>query len=240
MTERAEPIPARPNVTARHRSIVLLGFVTLGVVTLLLAGAIVVAYLAYERQSDRVGALERRAERAERGGVRADEELARLRRELAESRRRLSAQAKELAAAEAEARRAYARGLAAGRAAGALPPKFAPLGRFAAQGFLVPGDLPPPLRDERVRITPGAHGYVVRWSRQALFASARDPISVWTRQAWPGFTSSRAIGARRVERLVGPAGIMYVWRERGRTYAVITYPQRSEERLARSIVASLR
>ena len=240
MSHTSESVFFGRELTARQRSALVLGLVTLGAVTILLAAAIVVTYVAYDRQSDRVAELEARVMAAQRGTPELRRALAAARGERNTLHRRLTAQSGELARARDRAARAYERGFAAGKRARDLPAQFAALERFARRGFLVPGELPEPLASERVTTALRSNGYSVRWSRHALFASATDPLSVWTRQAWPGYRSTRTIDSRTVHRFVGPAGITYAWREGGRTYAVLSYPQAYEERLAQRIVTSLR
>ena len=239
MSHSSESVFLGRELNARQRSAVLLGLVTLGAVTILLAAAIVVTYVAYDRQLDKTAEFERRLAAAQRGTPAMRAELAAARRERDALRRRLATRSGELTRARARAAREYARGFAAGKRARELPAQFAALEPFLQRGFLVPGVLPEPLASERVTVSPRRNGYSVRWSRHALFASATDPLSIWTRQAWPGYRSVRTIDGRTVERFVGPAGVTYAWRERGHTYAVLSYPQPYEEGLARRIVMSL-
>jgi len=89
-----------------------------------------------------------------------------------------------------------------------------------------------------MRIGAEVDGYVVRWGDLALFASRIEQPSVWTRQALAGVTRVVRIGSRRVKRLTGPSGIIYVWRENATTYAVVAFPRL--EPAARSIIASMR
>jgi hypothetical protein len=80
-------------------------------------------------------------------------------------------------------------------------------------------------------------GYTVRWPHLALFASRLEPLSNWTRQAL-GDRRRLVLGGHRVERLLGPSGVIYSWREAGVTYAVISTAAQDTE--ARMLIASMR
>jgi len=215
-----------------QRPVVIVASVIFGLVILLLGAAIVVTYLAYDRQATRVDVLDERtrnvaAENREIAGAQAA------------IRSRFVAQSRSIDAAIRTARSSYDGGFADGRRAQRLPAQLAPIGRYVARGFLVPLELPVMLRYETPRIGPQGDGYVLRWSNNmALFASKGEPLRVWTRQAWPGARRQVRIGARQVTRLVGPSGVVHAWREGGRTYAVQA-PRRLEE-LSRGLVRAMR
>jgi hypothetical protein len=80
-------------------------------------------------------------------------------------------------------------------------------------------------------------GFIVRWPRLALFASRLEPLSNWTRQAL-GARRRLRLGPHRVERLLGPSGVIYAWRESDVTYAVIATP--TQEPAARTLITSMR
>ena len=167
-----------------------------------LISATVVTYLAYERDSDRV------------------EQVAAENRSIAEEHAVLGAkfaeQTRKLNAALAAARRA-----ANPPRALLVPPKLRALEPYARNGFLVPRAIPAPLAREAVAVRGEPGGYTLRWREIALFASARDPLTIWTRQAWPGTLRKLTAFGRTIHRLIGPSGVVYAWRARGRTYAIV-------------------
>ena len=203
----------------------LLVLFTLGAVTLLLAAGGIVIYLAYDRQSYVVERLEQENER-----IRSDHAV--IGQEFAK-------QSRQIQAAIKRARGAYARGLQAGTTTRRLPASLRRLTVYSRRGFLVPRAVPVSLRNRRARLRTLRDGYDLRWAgRPALSARTRQPLRAWTRRAWPGGRSLVRVGGRRVMRLVGPTGIVYAWRQRGATYAVLAFPK--SEREARRLIAAMR
>ena len=211
---------------ARRDPAVLFGALTLALVAVLLSSAIIVTYVAFGRQSSRVSSLER-ADAALQARVGAVETT-------------LGRHSRAINRATKLATNAYRRGYVAGKRAQLLPPRFAMLERFATAGYLVPRSVPPALKSQRFTVQKLPRGYALRWPRSglALFASAAEPLRVWTRQAWPGTARTIPVGERRVVRIVAPSGIVHAWREDGRTYAVMSL--RRTEALARPLIAAMR
>ena len=214
----------------RSRAVVVLTSIIFGLVVLLLGAAIVITYFAYDRQTSRVNELERQ-------NLQIAGENRQIEREHVQIGARFAEQSREVRTAIRRANGAYAQGFRDGRKAENLPPELAPIRGYVARGFLVPLRVPLPLILKPLRVSVQAGGYTVRWPRVALFASRGEPLNVWTRQAWPGARRRARVDGRAVTRLVGPLGIVYAWRELGRTYAVLT--DRRSERAARLLVRSM-
>jgi len=203
----------------------LLMLFTLGAVTLLLAAGGIVIYLAYDRQSYVVERLQ--------------EENQQIQSDHSAIGQKFAQQSKQVVAAIRRAESAYVRGFTDGTRGRRLPRRFAPLRPFRARGLLTPRAIPPALRSKRVRIRPYRGGYTLGWrGRPTVFASARVSLRTWTRRAWPGGRARVFVGGRRVLRLVGPTGIVYAWRERRGTYAVLSFP--SSDAAARGLIAAMR
>jgi nitrogen fixation-related uncharacterized protein len=196
-----------------------------GVAVALLAVLVILA-LAYARQSERVDDLQVQNERI------LDDHHS-IGQQFADQSTRFTKEARKI---EATIQSAYSRGFRAGRETASLPKAVRPLGGHAAAGFLVPRRIPDGTgSDPQVRRN--VDGYIVRWPRIALFASRLEPLSNWTRQAL-GERRRLRIGSRRVERLLGPSGVIYAWRESGATYAVIA--TRAQESTAGTLITSMR
>ena len=119
-----------------------------------------------------------------------------------------------------------------------LPRKLAPLRTLVQRGFLAPRRLPRSIAGENVSIGKYRDGYSLTWrSGLTLFARARQPLEYWTSQTPRRGRETVTIGKRRVLRLAG-AGTVYAWREKGRTYALLTPP--TADRLARRLIAAMR
>ena len=134
-------------------------------------------------------------------------------------------------------RKSYDQGFVAGQQALSIPPALRVLARLAATGMLVPRELSPALEPKRPSIDVDLTGYTIRWRQLAIFASKLDPVRVWTRQALGG-VDRLTLGRHRVSRLVGPSGVIYAWRERGTTYAVLTASRL--DGVARALIFSMR
>lgn len=88
------------------------------------------------------------------------------------------------------------------------------------------------------RVETHLDGYARHWTGVGAFASTTDPLDVWTRQAIRGVARSISLGGHRVERFVGPSGLILAWREGGCTYAFSALPQR--EGAAPALIGSMR
>lgn len=205
--------------------LVLIAF---GLVTLLLSAGVLVTYFAYDRQATKVGDLEQvnqkiQMEHVAIGGL---------------IQKQQKTYSKQIQRAQSDAARQFTRGFRAGKRADNLPAALRALERYAAKGLRVPraipGDLP-----SSARIGSRKDGYTLRWTQVSLFASSSEPLSIWTRQGWPGYKKRVTVGGRSVIRILGPYGIMFAWRERGDTYAVLSYPQRRWESAARRLITSM-
>jgi hypothetical protein len=189
----------------------------LALVTALVTAVAAIAYIAYNRQSDRVEKVQSENTKIEHDhmviGTKFSEQSTRLKEALAAMDR------------------AYGRGFAAGQKAGTLPPAFTKLLVSVRQGYVVPLSIPREFRGARPHVRRTGHGYTIRWAGLALFASDREPLADWTAKAWPGTRRRVQIGKRTVLRMIGPFGTVYAWRERNKTYAVAALP-RSVERVA--------
>jgi hypothetical protein len=206
----------------RRRRTVLLALVVLPLTVLALAAAVAVVYFAYDRQSDRIAELETENTKIESDHSAIGAQFAQQSRELERTLKRVD--------------QAYAAGFRAGRQS-RLPPRLRPLEAFAASGFLIPRRVPRPFAGRRLVTRRDANGYVLRWGGVALFASGRDPLSVWTRTAWPGSRRTVRIGRRQILRFWAATGVTYAWSEGGRTYAVLAMPRRDQA--ARQLITTL-
>ena len=203
------------------------GLATAGIALALVLFVGVVALLAveYARQSERVDDLE-----AQNESILSDHGA--IGHQFTEQSKRFEQEARKL---ERAVRSAYARGYRAGRETANLPPSLRSLGGLAAAGLLVPRRVPangagePTIRRE-------LDGYTVRWRRLAVFASRLEPLNNWTRQSL-GELRDEKIGSHRVSRLIGPAGVIYAWREEAVTYAVIAVP--AADSAARAVITSM-
>ena len=193
----------------------------------LVAIAVVLVSLAYANQSSKVDELKEENERILGDHAAIGKKFAAQSREFSEQSRRL----------EEAIRSSFQQGYLAGRRTTTVPRALRGLERYAARGMLVPRRLPRLLNRARIRISTADDGYAIRWGALAVFASTDDPLSVWTRQALGGLKRTVRIRGRRVTRFVGPTGIVYAWREREATYALLAYPRL--EGAARSLIASM-
>ena len=197
---------------------------TSGMAVALLAVLVLLA-LAYARQSERVDDL-----RAQNESILDDHHA--IGQQFAQQSTRFTKEARKL---EKAVQSAYARGFRAGRDAASLPPSLRSLGGHAAAGLLVPRRVPGTAGDPRVQRN--LEGYIVRWPGLAVFASRLEPLSNWTRQAL-GEQRRLRLGPHHVERLLGPSGVIYAFRQSGVTYAVLATP--TQEAVARSLITSMR
>jgi nitrogen fixation-related uncharacterized protein len=196
-----------------------------GVAVALLAVLVLLA-VAYARQSERVDDLQ-----AQNARILDDHHS--IGQQFTEQSTRFTREARKL---EEAVQSAYSRGFSAGRETASLPPSIRPLGGHAAAGFLVPRRIPGGT-GSNPRVQRNLDGYIVRWPRIALFASRLEPLSNWTRQAL-GERRRVRLGSHRVERLLGPSGVIYAWRESGVTYAVIATT--TQESTAGTLITSMR
>jgi hypothetical protein len=224
-TRRSQPPENADSAVTRSISLPLV-LIAFALVTLFLSAGVLVTYFAYDKQSSKVDDLERTNEKIQMEHV-AIGGLIKKQQKLFTS---------EIEQARARASRSFARGFSAARQAETLPAQLRPLARYAAVGLRVPRLLPAELR-RGARIGRREDGYTLRWRAVSVFASSTDPLSVWTRQGWPGFRKRVKVGRRSVFRVLGPYGVMFAWRERGDTYAVLSYPQK--ESLARLLVTTM-
>ena len=199
---------------------------------LLLAFAVMLGVLglfgvAYAMQADRVEELE-----AENETILDDHHA--IGKKFAEQSNRFVEESREL---EEALRASYGQGFLAGRASARLPAQLRTLARYAAAGVLVPRRIPPAAGAGRPRVQKDLDGYTVRWPRLAVFASRTDPLSDWTLQALGGVRPLR-LGPYRVQRVIGPSGVIYAWRARNGTYAVLAL--QTHEDAARALVLSMR
>jgi hypothetical protein len=195
-------------------------------VAVALLAVLVLLALAYARQSDRVDDLQ-----AQNESILDDHHA--IGQQFAAQSTRFTKEARRL---EEAVRSAYTRGFRAGREAASLPRSLRSLGGHAAAGLLTPRRIPDGI-GTAPRVQRNLDGYIVRWPRLAVFASKLEPLSNWTRQAL-GDRRRLRLGPHRVERLLGPSGVIYAWREAGVTYAVIATP--TQEPAARTVIASMR
>jgi hypothetical protein len=226
-TRRAEPPQNAANAVTRSLSlpIVLIAF---GLITLLLSAGVLVTYFAYDRQASKVETLEGASQKIQMEHLAVGGLL----------KKRDQQYDRELKQAMAQAEAEFQRGFRAGKSARKLPPKLQALAEYASEGLRVPRSLPPQLATGW-RVRKRKDGYALRWAEISVFASSTEPLRVWTRQGWPGYTTRVKVGGRRVLRVLGPYGVMFAWREAGDTYAVLSYPQRQWEMLARRLITSM-
>jgi nitrogen fixation-related uncharacterized protein len=187
-------------------------------------GVLALFGFAYAIQSDRVEELE-----AQNEGILNDHHA--IGAKFTKQSRRFAEESKKL---EDAIRASYGRGFVAGQAAVRLPASLKSLADYAAAGVLVPRRVPSGGGEPRILRELG--GYTIRWRSLALFASRTEPLSDWRRQALGGVRWLR-LGSHRVQRLTAPTGVVYAWRKRGATYAVIALP--AKEPAARALVASM-
>lgn len=214
----------RPGPIGGRRSFIWLAVASVAVAVLLAVLLLLVA--AYDRQSKRVDDLQ-----AQNQTILADHHT--IGQQFAQQSKRFTNESRNL---EKAVQLAYARGFRAGRETAGLPPSLRSLGEHAAAGFLIPQRLPVGAGSDP-RVQRNLDGYVVRWPHLGLFASRLEPLSNWTRQAL-GERRQLRLGSHRVERLLGPSGVIYAWRESGVTYAVIATP--TQESTAGTLIRSMR
>jgi nitrogen fixation-related uncharacterized protein len=197
------------------------------VVAAVMTGALALIGVAYVQQSEKVDDLA-----AENEQILGDHTA--IGQAFAQQSKQFVKQSKEV---EAAIRATYRQGFLDGQRARGVPARLSPLARYATLGMLVPRKVPSEL-SEHAKISAGVDGYAIRWKELALFASSRDPLSVWTRQALGGLVRKAKLGSHRVNRLIGPNGVIYAWRENRSTYALIAVPRLEEA--GRSLIASMR
>jgi hypothetical protein len=212
---------------ARSLSLPLV-LIAFGLVTLLLSAGVLVTYFAYDRQSSKVTDLERtnqkiRMEHVAIGGL---------------LQKQQKTYTKEILRARSNAARQFVQGFRAGKRATNLPRALRSLEPYVARGLRVPRSVPDDLA-RSARVGKRQDGYTLRWTQVSVFASTNEPLSVWTRQGWPGYKKRVRVGTRLVFRILGPYGVMFAWRERGDTYAVLSYPQQRWELAARRLITSM-
>jgi hypothetical protein len=217
------------NTSEVTRSLSLpLVLIAFGLVTLLLSAGVLVTYFAYDRQATKVEDLEVTNQKIQMehlaiGGL---------------VQKQQKAFAKQITRARSDAVRQFTRGFRAGKRADNLPRSLRPLERYVSRGLRVPRTIPGDLSSS-ARIGKRKDGYTLRWTQVSVFASKTEPLSVWTRQGWPGYKKRVIVGGRRVFRILGPYGVMFAWSERGDTYAVLSYPQPRWEQTARRLIRSM-
>jgi hypothetical protein len=229
--EGAESRHSEPESNDREdaRSLSLpLVLIAFGLVTLLLSAGVLVTYFAYDRQATKVEDLELTNQKIQMEHVAIGGLL----------QKQQKSYSKQIQRAQSEAARQFTRGFTAGKRSYNLPRALRSLERYAARGLRVPRAVPGDLRSS-ARIGTRKDGYTLRWTQISLFASSTEPLSVWTRQGWPGFKKRVNVGGRKVFRILGPYGVMFAWRERGDTYAVLSYPQTRWESAARRLITSM-
>jgi hypothetical protein len=212
---------------ARSLSLPLV-LIAFGLVTLLLSAGVLITYFAYDRQATKVEDLELTNQKIQMehlaiGGL---------------IQKQQKTYSKQIQRAQSEAARQFTRGFTAGKRADNLPRALRSLERYAARGLRVPRAVPGDLRSS-ARIGTRRDGYTLRWTQVSVFASSKEPLSVWTRQGWPGYKKRVSVGGRKVFRILGPYGVMFAWSERGDTYAVLSYPQKRWESAARRLITSM-
>jgi hypothetical protein len=205
--------------------LVLIAF---GLVTLLLSAGVLVTYFAYDRQSSKVEELEQSNQKIQMEHVAIGGLI----------QKQQKTYSKSIRAAQARAARQFTQGFRAGRRAENLPRALRLLEPYVARGLRVPRSVPADLSPS-ARIGTRSDGYTLRWTQVSVFASTSDPLSIWTRQGWPGYKKKVRVGRRSVFRILGPYGVMFAWRERGDTYAVLSYPQERWESAARRLITSM-
>jgi hypothetical protein len=220
---RLSPVPA-PSEPRRVRRWLVVGAL---IVLALLAGTLALLAIAYVQQSNKVDDLEAQNREILVQHVAIGAKFAEQSKKLQQESRRLNGALKS----------SFREGFRAGQAAARLPASLRPLGRYAEVQILIPRSIPPQLRTTP-RVETHLDGYALHWPGLGAFASTTDPLAVWTRQAISGVVRGVDLGRHRVERFVGPSGLIFAWRERGCTYAVITLPRR--EGAARALIRGMR
>lgn len=212
---------------ARSLSLPLV-LIAFGLVTLLLSAGVLVTYFAYDRQASKVEDLESSNQKIEMEHLAIGGLL----------QKQQKVYSKEIRQARSNAARQFVQGFRAGKRADNLPRALRSLEPYVARGLRVPRAVPGELR-RAARIGTREDGYTLRWTQVSVFASTSEPLSVWTRQGWPGYKTRVRVGQRLVFRILGPYGVMFAWRERGDTYAVLSYPQQRWESAARRLITSM-
>jgi hypothetical protein len=214
-------------VDARSLSLPLV-LIAFGLVTLLLSAGVLVTYFAYDRQASKVEDLQASSQKIQMEHLAIGGLL----------QKQQKVYSKQIQRARSDAARQFVQGFRAGKRADNLPRSLRSLERYVARGLRVPRTVPGGL-SSRARIGARRDGYTVRWTQVSVFASSSEPLSVWTRQGWPGYKKRVQVGGRSVLRILGPYGVMFAWRERGDTYAVLSYPQPRWESAARRLITSM-
>jgi hypothetical protein len=222
---RLSPVPAvvEPRRARRRRWVVAGALLVL----CLLAGTLALLAVAYVQQSNKVDDLESQNRQILVQHVAIGAKFAEQSKRLEQEARRLNGALKS----------SFQQGFREGRAVARLPLPLRPLARYAEVQILIPRRVPPQL-PARPRVETHLDGYALHWPGVGAFASTTDPLTVWTRQAIRGIARSVRLGGHRVERLLGPSGLILAWRERGCTYAVIAVPKR--EGAARALIRAMR
>jgi hypothetical protein len=213
--------------SARSLSLPLV-LIAFGLVTLLLSAGVLVTYFAYDRQASKVDDLEQTNRKIQMEHVAIGGLL----------KQQQNTYSKEIQRARSNAVRQFIQGFRAGKRADNLPRALRMLEPYVARGLRVPRAVPGDL-SASARVGRRADGYTLRWTQVSLFASTREPLSIWTRQGWPGYKKRVRVGQRLVFRILGPYGVMFAWQERGDTYAVLSYPQQRWEAAARRLITSM-
>jgi hypothetical protein len=225
-SRRSDPAE-NSDAVARSLSLPLV-LIAFGLVTLLLSAGVLVTYFAYDRQASKVDDLEQSNEKIEMEHVAIGGLI----------QKQQEAYTRQIQQARSSAAQQFTRGFTAGRRVVNLPRALRRLQQYAAVGLRVPRVIPGDLR-ANAKIGRRKDGYTVRWTQVSVFASSSEPLSVWTRQGWPGYKKRVKVGDRSVFRILGPYGVMFAWRERGDTYAVLSYPQKRWELVARRLITSM-
>jgi hypothetical protein len=219
--------PENTDDVSRSLSLPLV-LIAFGLVTLLLSAGVLVTYFAYDRQASKVEDLELSNQKIQMEHVAIGGLI----------QKQQKTYAKSIRTAQAKAARQFTQGFRAGKRADNLPRALRLLEPYIARGLRVPRTVPVDL-SQAARVGTRSDGYTLRWSQVSVFASTSDPLSIWTRQGWPGYKQKVRVGRRSVFRILGPYGVMFAWRERGDTYAVLSYPQARWESAARRLITSM-
>jgi hypothetical protein len=225
--DRQNELEDADGAVARSLSLPLV-LIAFGLVTLLLSAGVLVTYFAYDRQASKVSGLEDTNRKIQMEHVAIGGLL----------KKQQTSYSKEILRARANAARQFVQGFRAGKRANNLPRGLRSLEPYVARGLRVPRSVPGDL-SSAARIGTRRDGYTLRWTQVSVFASTNEPLSVWTRQGWPGYKTRVRVGSRSVFRILGPYGVMFAWRERGDTYAVLSYPQERWESAARRLITSM-
>jgi nitrogen fixation-related uncharacterized protein len=219
-----EYLGQQPRPLRGRRPLLWLALAGIAVAVLLTVLGLLV--VAYANQSERVDDLQ-----AQNEAILDDHHA--IGQQFSKQSKRFTKESRKL---EKAVQSAYGRGFRAGRETASLPPSLRSLGGHGAAGFLVPRSVPSAAGSDP-RVQRNLDGYIVRWPHLALFASRLEPLTNWTRQAL-GERRSLRLGPHTVQRLLGPSGVIYAWRESGVTYAAIATPAQDLE--ARTLIASMR